>query len=70
MQILKQFQWSHWHRCDMHSGVIDSAVMYTAESLTPLCKYDTTVTFDIIFARIWLPLKGIYIEKTYIGQLS
>jgi hypothetical protein len=42
----------------------------SAESLTPLCKYDTAVTFDVIFARLWLPLKGISIEKTYISQLS
>jgi hypothetical protein len=56
----------------MHSGVIDAAVTCTTESLTPLCKYDSAVTFDIIFARLWLPLKGISIEKTYlyIGQLS
>jgi hypothetical protein len=38
--------------------------------MTPLCKYDNAVTFDIIFARLWLPLKGISIEKTYIGKLS
>jgi hypothetical protein len=74
-------QRSHWLRCDLHSGVIDSAVITksifsantnpcTAESLTPLCKYDTAVTFDVIFARLWLPLKRISIEKTYIGQLS
>jgi hypothetical protein len=54
----------------MYSRVIDSAVMCTAVSWTPLCKYDTAVTFYIIFARLWLPLKGISIEKTYIGQLS
>jgi hypothetical protein len=48
----------------MHSGVNDSAVTFTAESLTPLCKYDTAVTFDVIFARLWLSLKGISIEKT------
>jgi hypothetical protein len=60
----------------MHSGVIDTAVQIckfkkiSAESLTPLCKYDTAVTFDVIFARLWLSLKGISIEKTYIGQLS
>jgi hypothetical protein len=54
----------------MHSGVIDTSVHVTAESLTPLCKYDTAVTFDIIFARLWLSLKGISIVKTYIGQLS
>jgi hypothetical protein len=54
----------------MHSGVIDTAVKCTAESLTPLCKYDSAVTFDIIFARLWLTFKGISIEKTYIGKLS
>jgi hypothetical protein len=91
IKILELNVWKgmhHWLRCDMHSGVIDtavqicefweknssgvidSAVMCTAESLTPLCKYDTAVTFDIIFARLWLPLKGISIEETYIYQLS
>jgi hypothetical protein len=54
----------------MHSGVIDTAMTCTAVSMTPLCKYDTAVTFDVLFARLWLPLKGISIEKTYIGQLS
>jgi hypothetical protein len=48
-----------------------TAVTCTVESSTPLCKYDTAVTFDIIFARIWqLPLTGLSNEKTYIGQLS
>jgi hypothetical protein len=28
------------------------------------------VTLDLIFERLWLPLKGISIEKTYIGILS
>jgi hypothetical protein len=28
------------------------------------------VTLDLIFERLWLPLKGISIEKTYIGKLS
>jgi hypothetical protein len=40
-------------RCDMHSGVIDTAV-----------------TLDLIFEWLWLPLKGISIEKTYIGKLA
>jgi hypothetical protein len=31
---------------------------------------DTAANFDLIFARFWLPLKGISIEKTYIGQLT
>jgi hypothetical protein len=30
----------------------------------------TAVTFDIIFMRLWLNLKGISIEKIYIGKLS
>jgi hypothetical protein len=52
------------------SWVIESTVTCTAESLTALCKYDTAVTFNIIFSRIWLPLKGISIEQKYIAQLS
>jgi hypothetical protein len=70
MQIWKKFQRSRWLCCDVHSGVIATAVIGTAELLTPLCKYDTAMTFGIIFSRLWLPLKGISIEKTYIGQLS
>jgi hypothetical protein len=30
---------------------------------------DNAVTLDFIFKRLWLPLKGISIEKTYIGKL-
>jgi hypothetical protein len=52
----------------MHSSVIDMTC--TAISITPLSKYDTAVTLDLIFERLWLPLKGISIEKTYIGKLS
>jgi hypothetical protein len=29
-----------------------------------------SVTLDLIFERLWLPLKGISIEKTYINKLS
>jgi hypothetical protein len=56
--------------CTWHRGVIDAAVTCTAVSLTPLCKYDTAVTLDLIFERLWLPLKGITIKKIYIGKLS
>jgi hypothetical protein len=31
---------------------------------------DTAVTLDLIFEWLWLPLKGISIEKTYIGKLA
>jgi hypothetical protein len=31
-------QRSHWHRCHVHSGVIDTAVTCTAESLAPLSR--------------------------------
>jgi hypothetical protein len=49
----------------MHSGVIDSAVTKVGDYKVDfiVCKYDTAVTFDVIFARLWLPLKGISIEK-------
>jgi hypothetical protein len=52
----------HWHRCD-------NAVTCSAVSMTPLCKYDTAVTLDLIFERLWLPVKGISIKKTYLGKL-
>jgi hypothetical protein len=54
----------------MHSGVIDTPVTGTAETLTPLCKYDTAVTLDLIFEWLWLPLKRISIEKTFKGKFS
>jgi hypothetical protein len=68
--ILNTAQWSNWLCCDMHSSVSDTAVTCTAESLTQLCKYDTTVTLDLIYEGLWLPLKGISIEKTYIGKFT
>jgi hypothetical protein len=30
----------------------------------------TAVTLALTFKRLWLPLKGISIEKTYIGKFS
>jgi hypothetical protein len=45
-----------------------SAAHGTAVSMTPLCKYDQAVVLDLIFERLWLPLKGISIEKTYTGK--
>jgi hypothetical protein len=41
----------------------------TTVSLTPLCQYDTTVTGDLEFERLWLHLKRISIKKAYIGKL-
>jgi hypothetical protein len=32
-------------------------------SKTPLSKYETAVTLDLIFQSLLLPLKGIFIEK-------
>jgi hypothetical protein len=29
---------------------------------------DTAVTLDLIFGWLWIPLKGISIEKTYIAK--
>jgi hypothetical protein len=40
----------------VHSEVIDYAVTCTMESLTPLCKYDTAVTFDVILKNIQRPI--------------
>jgi hypothetical protein len=48
----------------------DLAAHGTLRSLTPLWKYDTTVTLDLIFEWLWLPLTGMFIEKTCIGKLS
>jgi hypothetical protein len=38
MKPLWNAQRYQWHRCDMHSGVIDTAVTGTAVPLTPLCN--------------------------------
>jgi hypothetical protein len=35
---LRYAQRCHWHRCDMHNGIIDTAVTCTEVSLTPLCN--------------------------------
>jgi hypothetical protein len=48
----------------------DSDAHGTAESLTLMCKYDTAVTLNLIFEWLWLPLKGISIQKIFIGKLS
>jgi hypothetical protein len=31
--------------------------------MTPLCPYDTAMSGDLEFERLWLPLKGISIKK-------
>jgi hypothetical protein len=38
--------------------------------MTPLCKYDTAVTLDLIFQRLWLPLKGISKKHTQVLQYT
>jgi hypothetical protein len=64
-------QRSHWLRCDVHSGVIDIAVQ--------ICKFWKNIAKPLtvqmwlccdFWRNLWLPLKGLSIEKTYIGQLS
>jgi hypothetical protein len=35
----------------------------TCTAVTSLCKYNTAVTLDFIFERLWLPFKGISIKK-------
>jgi hypothetical protein len=57
-----------WHTVFIWKS--DSAAHRTAVSVTLLCKYDTAVTLGLTFKRLWLPLKGISMEKTYIGKLS
>jgi hypothetical protein len=50
----------HWHRCDMHSGVsgvIDTAVTWTAESLTPLwyaqqCHWHRCANMTPLFSQM------------------
>jgi hypothetical protein len=37
----------------------------TMVSLTTLYQYDTAVHIGLIFERLWLPVKGISIKKTY-----
>jgi hypothetical protein len=81
--MLIQAQRYHWHRCNMYIGIIFTAVACTLHScinyidvtctavpITPLCKYDTALPGDLILDRLRLSLKGIFIEKTYMGKLS
>jgi hypothetical protein len=74
-------QRSHWHRCDVHSGVIDTAVTCTAESLTPLWRVQRSHWLRCVnMTPLWLltsslPGSGYFYreylsKKTYIGQLS
>jgi hypothetical protein len=51
------------------SGVIDTASAASAVSLSLLVRYDTAGAGDLEFERLWLSLKGISIEKIYIGKL-
>jgi hypothetical protein len=62
MMRLHMAQRCNWHRCDMHSGIIGTAVTCIGESLTPLwyvkrcnwhrCANDTAVTLDLILERL------------------
>jgi hypothetical protein len=36
-------QRSHWHHCDTHRGVIDTTVICTAKSLTPLWLFTSSL---------------------------
>jgi hypothetical protein len=62
MTPLWPVQWCQWHHC----ANMTPLWLWTS----PLCKYDTALTLDLTFQRLWLPLKGISIEKTYTGKLS
>jgi hypothetical protein len=53
-------QWSHWHHCDAHSGVIDTAVHITAESSTPQCS---DANFEKISVESLTPLW--YAQRSY-----
>jgi hypothetical protein len=50
-------------------GVNDTADRWWAMSMTPLTKIDTTDQGTSKFRMLWLLLKGIPIEKSYIGKL-
>jgi hypothetical protein len=82
--MLWHAQRSHWHCCATNFFLIssriirhtvffirksDSAAHGTAESLTPLCKYDTAVPLDLIFEWLWLPWKGLSIAKNIHRQI-
>jgi hypothetical protein len=51
-------------------AVNDTAVACTVVSLTLLCTFDTAVQGDLIFDRLWLPLKGISIKKKFIQKAN
>jgi hypothetical protein len=50
-------------------GVNDTADQWWAVSMTPLTKIDTADQGTSKFTVLWLLLKGIPIEKSYIGKL-
>jgi hypothetical protein len=48
---------------------IDTADQWWAVSMTPLTKIDTADQETSKFRVLWLLLKGIPIEKSYLGKL-
>jgi hypothetical protein len=53
----------------MVGGVNNTADQWWAVSMTLLTKIDTTDQGTSKFTVLWLLLKGIPIEKSYIGKL-
>jgi hypothetical protein len=53
----------------MVGGVNDTADQRWALSMTPLTKIDTADQGTSKFSMLWLLLKGIPIEKSYIDKL-
>jgi hypothetical protein len=53
----------------MVGGVNDIADRWWAVSMTLLTKIDTADQWTSKFSVLWLLLKGIPIEKSYIGKL-
>jgi hypothetical protein len=50
-------------------GVNDTADLWWAVSMTSLTKIDTADPGTSMFSVLWLLLKAIPIEKSYIGKL-
>jgi hypothetical protein len=61
-----RFQWHRWQEV---GGVNDTAERWWAVSMTLLTKIDTADQGTSKFSMLWLLLKGIPIEESYIGKL-
>jgi hypothetical protein len=66
---LRPPKWYQWHCSSCLSGINDTAKAAWAVAMTLLRRYDTAQARDLEFERVWPTLKGISIQKNYIGKV-